>query len=53
MTGNFDKPLTERMHPDGSVVSLRAYELAGGYQAIRKVFFYLLNHLDYREQPER
>ena len=37
MTGNFDKPLTERMHPDGSVVSLRAYELAGGYQAIRKV----------------
>jgi NADH-quinone oxidoreductase subunit F len=37
MTGNFDRPLTERMHPDGSVVSLRAYELAGGYQAIRKV----------------
>ena len=37
MTGTFDKPLTERMHPDGSVVSLRAYELAGGYQAIRKV----------------
>jgi len=37
MTGNFDKPLTERMHSDGSVVSLRAYELAGGYQAIRKV----------------
>ena len=37
MTGNFDKPLTERMNPDGSVVSLRAYELAGGYQAIRKV----------------
>ena len=25
------------MRPDGSVVSLRAYELAGGYQAIRKV----------------
>ena len=37
MTGNFDRPLTERMHPDGSVVSLRAYELAEGYQAIRKV----------------
>jgi NADH-quinone oxidoreductase subunit F len=37
MTGNFDKPLTERMHPDGSVVDLQAYEQAGGYQAIRKV----------------
>ena len=37
MTSSFDKPLTERMNPDGSVVSLRAYELAGGYQAIRKV----------------
>jgi NADH-quinone oxidoreductase subunit F len=37
MTGDFEKPLTERMHPDGTVVDLQAYERAGGYQAIRKV----------------
>ena len=37
MNGNFEKPLTERMRPDGSVVDLQAYEQAGGYQAIRKV----------------
>lgn len=37
MKPSFDTPLTGRMHPDGSVVDLQAYELAGGYQAIRKV----------------
>jgi NADH-quinone oxidoreductase subunit F len=37
MTGNSEKPLTERMRGDGSAVDLEAYELAGGYQAIRKV----------------
>ena len=37
MKGNLDKPLTERMQADGSVVDLQAYERAGGYQAIRKV----------------
>lgn len=37
MRNNFDKPLTERMRPDGSVLDLQVYEKAGGYQAIRKV----------------
>jgi len=37
MKPSLDTPLTGRMHPDGSVVDLQAYELAGGYQAIRKV----------------
>jgi NADH-quinone oxidoreductase subunit F len=37
MKSNCDKPLTERMRADGSVVDLQAYERAGGYQAIRKV----------------
>ena len=37
MKSNFDRPLTERMHPDGSVVNLQGYEEAGGYQAIRKI----------------
>jgi len=30
------KPLTGRMPPDGAGVDLRAYERAGGYQALRK-----------------
>ncbi len=37
MTATNEKPLTENMRPDGSVLDLRAYEQAGGYQAIRKV----------------
>jgi NADH-quinone oxidoreductase subunit F len=37
MTANSEKPLTGRMRPDGSYLDLRAYEQAGGYQAIRKV----------------
>src|SRR5271166_5177426 len=32
-----EKPLTQNMRPDGSFLDLRAYEQAGGYQAIRKV----------------
>ncbi|MGE5648441.1 MAG: NADH-quinone oxidoreductase subunit NuoF [Acidobacteriota bacterium] len=31
-----EKPLTERMRADGSPVDLKAYEQAGGYQALRK-----------------
>jgi NADH-quinone oxidoreductase subunit F len=31
------RPLTERMPADGSPVDLRAYERAGGYQAVRKM----------------
>ena len=37
MTSNTEKPLTQNMRPDGSVLDLRAYEETGGYQAIRKV----------------
>src|SRR5580658_10882298 len=37
MTATIEKPLTGRMPQDGSFVDLRAYEQAGGYQAIRKV----------------
>ena len=37
MTSVVEKPLTKNMRPDGSAVDLRAYEQAGGYQAIRKV----------------
>jgi NADH-quinone oxidoreductase subunit F len=37
MTANTEKPLTRNMRPDGSFLDLRAYEQAGGYQAIRKV----------------
>src|ERR1700689_3949400 len=37
MTANSEKPLTRNMRPDGSFLDLRAYEEAGGYQAIRKV----------------
>jgi NADH-quinone oxidoreductase subunit F len=37
MTSTTERPLTERMHPDGSYLDVRAYEQAGGYQAIRKV----------------
>src|SRR5271169_5814322 len=37
MTATTEKPLTQRMRPDGSYLDLRAYEQAGGYQAIRKV----------------
>ena len=37
MTTNTEKPLTQNMRPDGSFLDLRAYEQAGGYQAIRKV----------------
>jgi NADH-quinone oxidoreductase subunit F len=37
MTTNSEKPLTQNMRPDGSFLDLRAYEQAGGYQAIRKV----------------
>jgi NADH-quinone oxidoreductase subunit F len=37
MTATTEKPLTGRMPQDGSFVDLRAYEAAGGYQAIRKV----------------
>jgi NADH-quinone oxidoreductase subunit F len=33
MTG---RPLTDRMPPDGSMVDIRAYENAGGYQGLRK-----------------
>ena len=36
-TNNTEKPLTQNMRPDGSFLDLRAYEQAGGYQAIRKV----------------
>ena len=37
MTTTSEKPLTERMRPDGSCLDMTAYEKAGGYQAIRKV----------------
>ena len=37
MTAVAEKPLTKNMRPDGSPMDLRAYEQAGGYQAIRKV----------------
>ena len=37
MTANSEKPLTGKMRPDGSFPDVRAYEQAGGYQAIRKV----------------
>jgi NADH-quinone oxidoreductase subunit F len=37
MTANTERPLTENMRPDGSFLDVRAYEQAGGYQAIRKV----------------
>ena len=37
MTPVTEKPLTKNMRPDGSAVDRRAYEQAGGYQAIRKV----------------
>src|SRR6201981_4132005 len=37
MTTNTETPLTQNMRPDGSFLDLRAYEQAGGYQAIRKV----------------
>ena len=37
MTGSTEKPLTKNMRPDGSVVDLKAYEQAGGYQGIHKV----------------
>src|SRR5260370_13352139 len=37
MTASIEKPLTQNMRPDGSSLDLRAYEQAGGYQAIRKV----------------
>src|SRR5574340_1120836 len=37
MTLVTDKPLTKNMRQDGSVVDLRDYEQAGGYQAVRKV----------------
>ena len=33
-----EKPLTERIRPDRQAVDLRAYQQAGGYQAIRKAF---------------
>ncbi len=32
-----EKPLTQNIRPDGAPVDLKAYEKAGGYQAIRKV----------------
>jgi NADH-quinone oxidoreductase subunit F len=31
-----DRPLTERIRPDGAPVDLREYERAGGYQGLRK-----------------
>jgi NADH-quinone oxidoreductase subunit F len=37
MTTTTEKPLTERMRPDGSHLDVTAYEKAGGYQALRKV----------------
>ena len=37
MTSVTEKPLTKNIRPDRSVVDIRAYEQAGGYQAIRKV----------------
>ena len=37
MTPLIEKPLTKNMRPDGSVVDRKAYEQAGGYQAVRKV----------------
>src|SRR5260370_6107540 len=37
MTASIEKPLTQNMRTDGSSLDLRAYEQAGGYQAIRKV----------------
>src|SRR5215469_9520822 len=37
MTSVAETPLTKNMRPDGSAMDLRAYEQAGGYQAIRKV----------------
>jgi len=37
MTPVGEKPLTKNMRPDGSAVGIRAYEQAGGYQALRKV----------------
>lgn len=37
MTPIMEKPLTRNMRQDRSAVDLRAYEQAGGYQAVRKV----------------
>jgi len=37
MSAANDKPLTGRIRADGSVVDLKAYEQAGGYQGLRKV----------------
>src|SRR5580704_9563180 len=37
MTATTEKPLTERMRPNGSYLYLRSYEHAGGYRAIRKI----------------
>jgi len=37
MTTKNERPLTQNIRPDGSFPDLRAYEQAGGYQAIRKV----------------
>jgi NADH-quinone oxidoreductase subunit F len=37
MTSVTNKPLTENIRPDGSVVDIRTYEQAGGYQAVRTV----------------
>jgi len=37
MTSSAEQPLTGNIRQDGSVSDLRAYEQAGGYQAIRKV----------------
>jgi NADH-quinone oxidoreductase subunit F len=37
MTATTERPLTQRMRPDGSLLDMRSYEQAGGYQAIRKV----------------
>ena len=32
-----EKPLTEHIRPDGKPLSLKEYEKAGGYQAVRKI----------------
>jgi len=32
-----ERPLTAKMHEDGSAVDLAAYEQAGGYQSVRKI----------------
>src|SRR5689334_3826735 len=37
MTSATDKPLTENIRPDSSVVGIRTYEQTDGYQAVRKV----------------